>query len=701
MALVPKKNISQKITDIRGPRDGAEVRERENFEQPVHINRAGEIFSKSETKEFLHGVPKDPVSRRHVRARRVFWTIFAIVVMSGLVFYNSYRNRNQLVDSASVSFEQFQDAARDLVAFRTKEAQEKFSAAHKRLERLLGGESSFVSPGYWSGNIIPFFEGTSRLIWGFKDLTGEALALAREIIFLKSNWFELVFKQRGGELIRELEKLKASLDAVDVRTAELAASALKVQDAVPLDFSGYLPLQLDASRFRNFLATLLLWLKSPEEHRVLVFLQNPSEMRPGGGFIGSYIDIAIENGNLKNLAVHDINDPDRELGIKIVPPKPLQAIVTRWRAADANWFFDFSDSASKVIEFMEASNLYNGSSTAFDGAIGLSSEAVADLFEITGPIELPGRKLTFNKENFLTEIQKQIEVNREKNVSQPKKILSELVPLMLEKLSALQGADKERVFALFENWLRKRDMMFYFKDPEFAKFFDYYGWTGKVAALPPNFRGDYFAVVNSNIGGGKTDIVVREKTFFQSHIDAEGIVSNHVSIERTHEGVKSSYGWYRVPNQTYTKIYTPPVVKLENFTGGFEKNIAAPVNYKEYATDDLILSLEATAKEYLGQPAVRSFEEYGRNAFAFWSKVDAGKTAIVTLDYTRRLPSPPALGQKYQFIFERQSGSRGSYKFEINSPIGFRWRENGLPVFEYETNDPDGRISFELTLQGI
>ena len=47
---------------------------------------------------------------------------------------------------------------------------------------------------------------------------------------------------------------------------------------------------------QKFLDAFIPWLSSPVPHHVLVMLQNPSEIRPAGGFLGSYADITIASG---------------------------------------------------------------------------------------------------------------------------------------------------------------------------------------------------------------------------------------------------------------------------------------------------------------------------------------------------------------------------------------------------------------------
>jgi len=55
--------------------------------------------------------------------------------------------------------------------------------------------------------------------------------------------------------------------------------------------------------------------------------------------------------------------------------------------------------------------------------------------------------------------------------------------------------------------------------------------------------------------------------------------------------------------------------------------------------------------------------------------VKAGDSTKIFFDYGHRLFGTPTDGQKYQFVFEKQSGAEGHYTFEINAPLGFVFAE--------------------------
>jgi hypothetical protein len=58
-------------------------------------------------------------------------------------------------------------------------------------------------------------------------------------------------------------------------------------------------------------------------------------------------------------------------------------------------------------------------------------------------------------------------------------------------------------------------------------------------------------------------------------------------------------------------------------------------------------------------------------------------------------------GEVYTFVFERQMGVVGEYSFAISAPVGFRFKENNLPVYEFHSKDPLGRTIITLTLEQV
>jgi hypothetical protein len=486
---------------------------------------------------------------------------------------------------------------------------------------------------------------------------------------------------------------------VDTNALSSAASLIGgVSSLGGADF--YLPLKTQIGSAKRFLDALVPWFKDPATRHILVLLQNPAEIRPAGGFLGSYADVTLAGGNITDVAVHDIADVDLAFQKNIIPPKPLQLQVKRWRPADVNWFFDFPTTASKTAAFFMASDLYAESSTTFDGVVAISPKTIGDLLAITGPIVVGKPAVTFTSSTFLVQIQKIVQNGQAQSATYPKQILRDLSNALFAKLSLATDDQKKKMIDMVFGWAAKKDVMVYWSDPAFQNFFDLYGAGGAVYQLPQKFNGTYLAVVDANVNGGKSDLYVTSTVAYTGQINPDGTMTSSVIITRKHSGNKSPYSWYKTTNNDYLQLFVPMGTTLTNAAGGEQKIIKAPIKYSEkgYETDPEVAAIRATEQSLFNFPTVNWHEEAGKKVFTTWSKVAAGASTKLLFDYTHRLSSAPAEGTQYQFVFEKQAGTVRHYDFTINAPLGYVFIENRLSSYQYVSDDPPGRIIIPLTL---
>lgn len=79
----------------------------------------------------------------------------------------------------------------------------------------------------------------------------------------------------------------------------------------------------------------LLGDRYPE--RYLVLLQNDSEARPTGGFIGSFMIVDINDGYITKMDFHDVYEFDGQLSEDIPAPEDIAKISKNWRLRDSNY----------------------------------------------------------------------------------------------------------------------------------------------------------------------------------------------------------------------------------------------------------------------------------------------------------------------------------------------------------------------------
>jgi hypothetical protein len=453
-----------------------------------------------------------------------------------------------------------------------------------------------------------------------------------------------------------------------------------------------------------------------ETKHYLIIFQNNNEIRPTGGFMGSLAFLDIYQGKIKNLEIPSGGPYDfrKFLKVNIAPPKPLRRINYQWQLQDANWFPDFPTSAEKILWFLENTDLHGFDTDlhglqidrvidrktqifplfGLDGVIAINASFMPKILEIIGPIEMPEYGRTITSENFIEETQKIVELESDKK--RAKKFIADLMPIVLDKILK-EDTEKHREehrktqIGIFQNFssvlfnaLDQKEIQLYFTDKNLEDKIKVLGWAGEIkdspAASATGIK-DYLMVVNTNIGGGKTDGVIKEKILHQAEIQKDDSIIDQVTITRTHQGQSGDY-FTGVKNINYLRIYVPQGSQLLG-ASGFE--IPGPGNFRAVtenaSTDEDLIKIEKNAviDEASG---TRVTHEFGKTCFANWVQVEPGESKTVSFRY--KLPFTlnrsiqhltPALSEvkgsnlqhsvSYSLFWQKQSGTRAEIESKL------------------------------------
>lgn len=660
---------------------------------------------------------KAPVGRSEMTAQaKLFLRVFfasSLVLFIAFGAYNAYtlfEAKNTLTSSGAKISENFSRSVDDIKNLDPEKAAVTLRENTVEMKRVTNALASSNALGIMNviGNVIPTFKGAGSLVSSITSLNLNFLKLAEATADLKQNGFKN-FQSNGTVFLASMSSVRSAIKNIiaNAQSVKNATANLKMVSsyfgAIDDMIGGkYLAHSTDLYRADTFLGDLLAFLGSDGERHILFLFQNPAEIRPGGGFIGSYADVTIGGGQMKNIDVRDIYDPDGWFLDKVIPPYQLQTVSENWGARDANWFFDFPTSAKTVISFLESSKIYSEKGITFDGAIAVNIPVIQTMLEATGPIPLPEYKLVIDSNNFLTEVQREVEAGKDKAAGQPKKILKVLAPLLLEKMKGLD-ADAQRAFIkeLGER-INKKDIMFYAKDSNLMAYITSANIGGAVYELPQSFLGSYLAVVDANVAGGKTDALITQSVSATVNIDTAGSILTDLIITREHAGGDKKDPWWNSENKNFIQVLVNPDSQLVSMKGNTVKKIIPTFNYESngYSANS---DLSAIDSSRIAVPSLNAWtmKEFGKMAFATWFNTPAGKTGTLTLRYhtDNTALAPLASGAKYVFVYERQSGVQTALTVNVLAPVGFIWKESGTPNYNYTNTDPDGRITFALELQ--
>jgi hypothetical protein len=393
-------------------------------------------------------------------------------------------------------------------------------------------------------------------------------------------------------------------------------------------------------RAGGFIEFLSSFTGSSRPKRYLVLFSNSSELRPTGGFPGSYGLLTFENGRVKDFRADDIYNPDGQIQELIVPPLQLQHITPGWGMRDAAWWADYPLSAKKVMTYWQ-----RGGGAAVDGVISIKPDMLAGILKITGPVSLPKYNMVLNADNMLAMLQAEVE-NTES--AQPKQIIVDLAPLILQRLGSAPASQWAQLLALFKDGLDTRDILMYFDDESMQSFIASEGFDGSVQSVD----GDYLMVNVSNNKGAKSDAVTDTAMKLESWLQ-DGAMVHRLTMTRRHNGGTSEYGFYNKPNHSWVRVLVPEGSVLRGITGNEIPAYRPLMDYaKEKAVRDSdVVALEATYST--DARGVTTFKESGKTGFGFWTSIEPGSTQTVQIEY-----AVPArfVSSDYHMYVQRQPG---------------------------------------------
>jgi hypothetical protein len=312
----------------------------------------------------------------------------------------------------------------------------------------------------------------------------------------------------------------------------------------------------------------------PEKSDYLVMFQNNDELRPTGGFLGTYGILEMEYGDIMRFDTHDIYHMDMPIQSKlnIIPPTPLKLYLNnKWYMRDANWSPDWETSAQQIEWFYKTENKLlppknqiNKFDGEFAGVIGITPKFVTDLLAITGPVEVEG--VQYDQNNFSKLLEYRVEkgyVQLGVSSWQRKEVISEVCKKLKEKLFELPVARWREVVNTIDSNIQSKHIVVYLKDEKIQNMVKAEGWAGDIK----NPQGDYLMVVDANLGAYKTDAVVERAINYNVENTAKGLVAR-VSLNYAHHG---GVDWRTTTYKTYTRIYVPlgsKIIKATGFTRG-------------------------------------------------------------------------------------------------------------------------------------
>ncbi len=372
----------------------------------------------------------------------------------------------------------------------------------------------------------------------------------------------------------------------------------------------------------------------PSEKTYLLLLQNNTELRPTGGFIGTYGILKIKNAEILEFEtdnVYNLDQPSKAYNTKI-PPVPLQRYIkqSQWFFRDSNWDPDFPTTAQRAIQFYKDER---GKVAHFDGVIAFTPEFIEDVLDIVGPVFVDGKE--FTAENLVKTLAWHVEkgfVEEGITIYNRKKIIDDVAQQIKEKVVSLSPKEIEKMAPEFGKNFKERHIMAWFENKKIQKIVEDLNWANKI--LPAEW--DYFYVVDANLGSLKSDPSINKTINYYISVLDDGSLSSTVSITYDHTG---KFDWKTTRYRTYTRLYVPQGSKLVRVEGNEEK--------------------------------IETTDEHGKTVFGTFISIEPGTSE--TLSFTYSLPEAVVdkiLVSEYRLLVQKQAGTYfHKLNFDIELPF--------------------------------
>lgn len=472
-----------------------------------------------------------PYARPHRRRRRALWAIAIVVVIIGCsgvgtaIAYMSVKSgANQLQAQLTIHLQLGQSEleaakaslkvansthdekliAQTNVHFTTAKLQFMVARQMADSSELLSRLEGLPAVGNLAQSRHTAVDGIATMGVAISDAGLELAKLDGQLIAPASTG-----GQQGRTLLTVLNQTNTSLVIVrkDLDLAQKAAATVDIaivpvgQQASFLKAKGTITSAIAAAdEFEQLVPVITEVLGGNGARTYLVEQVNPAELRPGGGFIGTYSLLQASQGSLKLIRSGNAADL---IGTRAVlrgepgfvePPGPLREFLpnTTWSFIDSNFFPDFASNAQAGESFAQP---YLGH---IDGVIAMDYFTVAKMLELTGPLQVPGYGITLTSSNFVTLVVQYDLVADPRH----KAILSAVAGTLMNRVATLPPAQWPALIGALNDLTTARHLQAYFNSASVEKTLTQFGWTG---ILNPTGANDYMMEVESNLGGTKAN----------------------------------------------------------------------------------------------------------------------------------------------------------------------------------------------------
>ncbi len=516
----------------------------------------------------------------------------------------------------------------------------------------------FAQAMLWIGSTVSL----QKPLLSFEGSLDAGISLAHEIDQIA--YASMIIKNiLTGYSLTPKDDIHAAIS--NLQQAITQAEVLVKDDRVPASARQELQKQLDAvGGFSNISEGLPSLLSIKGKKTYALMFQNNMELRPGGGFIGSYALVTFSNGKLEDFTIHDVYDADGQLRGHIEPPFQLRRYLpsAHWYLRDSNFSVDNLKNASQIAFFLQ---LETGQQ--IDGVIDIDLSFVKAMLTSLGSVYVPSYNQTVTPDNFFMLTENHAEKNFFPGSTQKKDFLVNLFTAMQQKI--LQNKiSYASLFSEMATAAREKHIIFTFADKPSQDLFTVNGLSSTLWDPRSQANGvlnDYLGINEANLGINKVNYYITRSLDQRVMVNNTGDVSEQVTV--TYTNASKDYTWPGGGYKNYLRFILPLNASLVKvmIDGQDQTIVPAIEDFKQYEASNFVppAGLEVAREDLLG-----------KTTYGFLINVPPNSKKTITVIYVlAQKISLDTITQQYSLDYFKQPGTdQYPYSFSLTYPSTFQ-----------------------------
>ena len=415
----------------------------------------------------------------------------------------------------------------------------------------------FFSISIFPDNVISIEEKSIRIIKNLSD------ALENSKVIFKT----ITEKE---EIIGKKEFISSKIKSLRDRLDDLEEDLSILNQEIPnKNFLKSIKTELNQgqeyiSKATQIVGELENFLGKDSEKTYLMLFANDMELRPGGGFIGSFGLAKFKDLSLEEIKIYDVYDADGQLKAHIDPPEAIRNYLNQphWFLRDSGFSPDFLENYSQAKFFLEKELNLND----FAGAVLFTTSSVKNLLEAFDNILVPDYNEIVNSQNFYLKAQVYSEKNFFPGSIQKKTFLGSLLKSVLLNLDKISV---KTLISEFKKSLDEKKLVIYSDSPKIQKILDSFYWSGRLIepACPKsveNCISDFIFPVDANLGVNKANFFITRLINLKIFLENENTLKHYLSIQFKNESPSEVFPGGNYKN--YFQLYLPKNTTIKSIT---------------------------------------------------------------------------------------------------------------------------------------